>query len=810
MKIVWSICALMIVLLIGAEMNEIYSETEPVQDKLIKTGYKQPSGRILDIFNSPTLPYMSFRHFSPLALEITQKSHQSLEQLAEPTLNLGGLKISPRINANLTDYPAKEINVVDVLRKSKIAVDFNEDIKIRSLKTSHDNKKTAFSFESDDGIYLGIIDMLTGKVKKFDNFRLNEAFDNDSFYWMNDGRHITALVIPQKRTEAPQKNQIPDSPLMEESVGVVSQLRTYQNLLSNKHEELLFEHYTTSIITVIDTRNGNMKKISQPGIYNSIAYSPDYNYLLVSEISKPFSYSVPYYYFPKVFKIIDKRGNLVKEFYKRPLQDNIPIGGTYTGPRYMHWNPQKNAELVYVEALDNGDPKNIVPFRDKFMIINSPFNEEAQELFKTEHRFSSVYFSEISGEMIFYEYDRDKLWYKGWLFNRNNNQKELFEDISAKDAYNKRGQLLHRTMDNGHSLFVRNGDLIYYINNSGASPEGSFPYFASYNTKTSEQIKLFQSRNEHYEAISAVPDDFKHLIIRSETPYSPRNYQMINLQTQERTPLSNYQNPHPEISSLKKELIKYSRNDGVELSGTLYLPAEYKEGTRLPLIINAYPEEYADAGTAGQVKSSPYRFISFWGHTAKYLVFEDYAVLEGASIPIVGDPETVNETFIEQLLKSVESAIDYLDSRGIIDRDKVGIIGHSYGAFMVANVLAHSELCKTGIAKSGAYNRTLTPFGFQKERRTLWEAKEFYIDISPFMFADKINEPILLIHGQNDSNSGTYTIQSERMYQAIKGNGGTSRLVILPLEDHNYRAKESNLHVLSEMIEWFNKYLKGN
>lgn len=128
---------------------------------------------------------------------------------------------------------------------------------------------------------------------------------------------------------------------------------------------------------------------------------------------------------------------------------------------------------------------------------------------------------------------------------------------------------------------------------------------------------------------------------------------------------------------------------------------------------------------------------------------------------------------------------------------------------MTANLLAHSDLFRAGIARSGAYNRTLTPFGFQSERRTFWEAPEMYAKVSPFWYADKIKEPILLIHGEADNNQGTFPIQSERMFAAIRGNGGTARLVMLPLEAHGYAAKESTEHTLFEMVQWFDKWVKN-
>jgi dipeptidyl aminopeptidase/acylaminoacyl peptidase len=272
--------------------------------------------------------------------------------------------------------------------------------------------------------------------------------------------------------------------------------------------------------------------------------------------------------------------------------------------------------------------------------------------------------------------------------------------------------------------------------------------------------------------------------------------------------LTHYKDPAPQLRSIKKELVTYKRPDGVQLSFTLYLPPDYKPGERLPTIVWAYPLEFNDAGTAGQVVGSPNLFTTLNGNSILFMLTQGYAILDNATMPVVGDPETVNNTYIEQIVASAKAAIDKAVDMGVTDRNRVGVGGHSYGAFMTANLLAHSDLFRAGVARSGAYNRTLTPFGFQSERRTLWQAPEMYARVSPFMYADKIKTPLLLIHGEADNNPGTFPVQSERMYQAIKGNGGTVRLVLLPLESHGYVARESVEHVLYEMISWFDRWVK--
>ena len=493
------------------------------------------------------------------------------------------------------------------------------------------------------------------------------------------------------------------------------------------------------------------------------------------------------------------------------MLEEIPIGGTYEGPRYLSWNPQKEAELIWVEALDKGNPDIDVPHRDRIMYLSESFKEAGNEILKMEHRFSKIEWSESEAEFIFSEYDRDKLWVKSWLFNRKNNEINLIHSRSRNDKYKFPGYLVNKQNKFGLEVFIKDNSNVFYINNYGATEQGRRPYLARLNLKTGEKNILFKSEVTNYTRIYGfTKTSLKEILIRKENKTNPPNFYLYNVSNQKLKQITNYKNPYPQVTNLKNEVVTYTRNDSVKLSGKLYFPLNYEKGKKYPLVIEAYPQEYTDKQTAGQMGLSENQFIYFGKSSVKYFALDGYMVLANASIPIIGNPETVNETFISQTIESVKSAIDYLDNRNIINPEQVGVMGHSYGAFMVANVLAHSNLCQAGIARSGAYNRTLTPFGFQSERRTLWEAPEFYMKISPFMHADKIKEPLLLIHGEEDSNSGTYPIQSKRMYQALKGNGGTAKLVILPLEQHGYYALKSNLHVLAESIDWFDNYLKEN
>ena len=773
-----------------------------------KTGYKLPTDEIVNIYDIQRNPYIQFIPFETIGLEISYQLHQTLEQLAEPSIKLAGEKFSKRLNANLENYPINKINIFDLNSKSRIPIQLPQNAKIRNILISNNNKKAAFLNETESGVQLIITNLTNGKCKIYSDILINDILEDGIICWMNDNENILLKIIPSNRSNEPAKPDVPETPIIEETYGKKSITRTYQNLMQNKHDEALFDHYFTSQLVLLNTANGKIKKIGKPSIFNEIYISPDNEYLLIERIHRPYSYLLPYYRFPKDFEVWNFDGELVNALHSRPLQDEVPIGGTCTGPRKFMWQQLNNASLVWVEALDEGDPKIIVDHRDKIMLLESPETEIAEEIFRTEHRFSSIDWSENKDELIYYEYNRDKLWKKGWLFKIGGKPKLVY-DLSTRDNYNNPGKLVHKKAKNGQSVFIKSGNKVYYKNDSGSTPEGNFPYLQQFDLVTKENEILFRCEKDHYETFQNFTDDtFNKIIIRSEDQNSPPNYFIVDLENGKREKITNYPNNFEQLSKITKEMVTYTRKDGIPLSAELYLPVKYKESDKLPLVINAYPQEFTDSSTAGQITTTSNRFSRFGGASVRYFVLEGYAVLTKASIPIVGDPETVNETFIEQTINSVEAAIKYLDERGVIDPNRVGITGHSYGAFMVANVLAHSDLCAAGIAKSGAYNRTLTPFGFQSERRTFWKAKEFYMEVSPFAHAEKINEPILLIHGEDDPNSGTYPMQSKRFYQALKANSGTAKLVVLPYEGHAYRARRSGLHVLAEMIEWFDRFVK--
>jgi dipeptidyl aminopeptidase/acylaminoacyl peptidase len=781
-----------------------------VRSAFSQTPYKLPPREIVQCLDAPPPPRGMLSPARDAILLVEYQAYPSIEKLAEPVLRLGGLRINPRTGSTQRLVEDTVFSIQPPVGAKARRIVLPDGGGFHAPMWSHDGKQIALAREVADGLELWVAVADTGAVRRMDGVRLNDVLGNP-VTWLRDNRHILAVLVPAERGPVPPAPRAPSGPNVQESSGRLSQMPTFQDLISNPHEADLFEHFATGQLAKIDTATGAIERIGPPGLITSADPSPDENFLCVRALRRPFSYRVPYVYFARTTQVWDASGKPVATIADLPVSDDVPRQGVPKGPRSVTWQTLRAARLIWVEALDGGDPHTKAPHRDKVMALDAPFRANPAELLKIQHRFAGFAWLAEQDQALLTEYDRDRRWITTAVLDltRPEAARRVLFDRSMNDAYNDPGNPLRLTRPDGVTTVLQDGDSIYLVG-QGAAPAGARPFLDRLNLKTGEKSRLFHCREHTFEIPFSFLGDSRTMILTAhETKSDPPNFFTLDLQSGKRTRLTAYDDPAPEISRLKKELITYRRNDGVELSGTLYLPADYKEGTRLPLIIWAYPLDYSDPATAGQVRSSPYTFSRVRGPSELFFVTQGYALLDDATMPVVGNPETMNDTYVEQICSAARAAIETLDKKGVIDPKRVGIAGHSYGAFMTANLLAHSDLFAAGIARSGAYNRSLTPFGFQTERRSYWEATDLYTKMSPFTYAHRISEPILLIHGEADNNPGTFPIQSERMFQAIKGNGGTARLVLLPHESHGYRARESVLHVLAEMLEWSDRYVKN-
>jgi dipeptidyl aminopeptidase/acylaminoacyl peptidase len=776
--------------------------------------YKKPPKEILDVLNAPAIPLTSVSPAGDKIALLEPLRYPPISELAQPMLRLAGERINPNTNGQHRQPYFLKLTLKNVADGKEMPVSLPAGGKIISPQWSPDGRHIAAGNIAAGGIELWVIDTATGKASRIPNVHVNTAFGG--FSW-EDSKTISANLVPPKRGMAPAyQNLTPTEPNIQETKGRTGAVQTYEDLLKSPNDEKLFDYYASSQLALIDI-GGKVREIGQPGIFDSSEFAPDGKYVLVSQIKRPYSYQYPMSRFPKEVAIWDMTGKLVHKIAEIPLQDNLPIQGVSTGPRSYGWIPTEPATLMWVEALDGGDPRKKITPRDKIMMLAAPFSSAETELLKVQNRYQGRQFGERDGLLLFYDYDRDKDRRRLFMTDYGKpGEAKLISDLNVNDRYNAIGNPVTKQLPNGNNVVRQNGDEIF-LTGQGASPDGDRPFLRKLNLKTMQTQEIFRSVGDEYESVVAVLDnDGMNFLTRKESPTEPPNIYLHQYCPPGRIctmmayrPITDFKDPAPQLRGITKQLVKYKRTDGVDLSFTLYLPPGYKPGARLPTVVWAYPLEFTDASTAGQVSGSTKRFTQIGSYSHLFFLLEGYAVLDDTTMPIVGDPLTVNDTYVEQLTADAKAAIDKGVEMGVVDPDRVGVGGHSYGAFMTANLLAHSRLFRAGIARSGAYNRTLTPFGFQSERRSFWEAPKLYEKVSPFFYADKIKDPLLMIHGEADNNQGTFPIQSERLFAAISGLGGTARLVMLPLEAHGYAAQESTEHVLYEMVNWFDKYVKN-
>ena len=728
--------------------------------------------------------------------------HPTIKDLAQPMARLAGLRFNPLTRGPHSPQRLKTLAIQSLDGGPAKPIALPLDVVLGQPRWSPDGTRFALTGATADTTDLWIGEAATGKLRRIEGLKLNAVLGHP-LDWMADGS-LLCKTVPAGQGPAPKAPDVPVGPRIQENEGKAAPAPTYQDLLQNAHDETLFEFLGQTQLVRLDPASGKATPLGKPGLYAGVEPSPDGRLLLVSRLQRPFSYLVPASQFPVREEVWDRSGALVHLAADQPLAEEIPMEGVRTGPRLLHWRPTEPATLAWAEALDGGDPKRKAEFRDRVLTQAAPFQTTPVELMRLKARLTGLEWGERGDLAVVREYERDRRWSRTWLLDpAKPAQARLAFDLSSNDRYRNPGAFQSRLLPNGHAA-LRQVDGALFLVGLGASPEGDRPFLDRFDPTTLKTERLFHCSERVFELpVALLPNG--EFITRLESPTDAPNYRLHGTRVR---PLTSLADPLPDLRKIQKKLVKYTRPDGVALSFTMYLPPDYKAGERRPAVVWAYPMEFTDASTAGQVSGSTNRFTTIGGMSHLFFLLSGYVVLDNTTMPVVGDPKTVNDTYLEQVVASAKAAIDKADELGVVDPRRVGVGGHSYGAFMTANLLAHSNLFKAGIARSGAYNRTLTPFGFQSERRTLWEAPDMYLKVSPFMSANHFNAPILLIHGEADNNSGTFPIQSERLYAALKGNGQTVRYVTLPLESHGYIARESIEHTLWEMIHWFDKHLK--
>ncbi len=788
--------------------------------------YQKPPAEIQRVLSAPTPPEPIVNPAGTQMILMERILYPPVADLAQPMLRLAGVRINPRNNGPHSAFLFKSLVLQSLSGTDQIKVALPAGAEITMPEWSADSKHFAFTNVTPTSVDLYVGDADLGRIHQVKGVRVNEALGTGGggpgggfggaqrtpVQWMPDNRTLLVETVRADRGAAPQEAPVPPGPHTQESVGKAGPAPTYEDLLKNAYDEDLFDYYAASQLVLVDAATGKLTPYGKAGIFTAIEPSPNGEDILVARLHKPYSYFHPLNSFPKDVEVWDRSGKLVYKVASLPLEERVPIGGVPTGPRDYHWLPARPASLYWVEAMDGGNPKETAPHRDRILIAKiGVAGAEPQELMKVEQRFSRIEFGESGTLSLVTDYDRKKRWVRTYSIDTDKPGAEpkLIWSRNMQDRYKDPGTPEMKRLPNGKLAMRQDGDAIF-LRSVGATPKGDRPFLNRFDIKTGDTKQVFRCDDAHYETVEAMLDaSGNKLLTRRESPTEPPNF-FIRDGNGEPREITHFADPTPELRKMTKQLVTYKRADGVPLSFTLYLPPDYKQGTRLPTVVWAYPYEYNDADTASQITGSMNRFTTITGASEIFYALHGYAVLDNAGMPVIGsDPTTVNNTYLEQIVMDAKAAIDKAAEMGVTDPNRVGVGGHSYGAFMTANLLAHSNLFRAGVARSGAYNRTLTPFGFQTEERTIWQAPDVYLKMSPFLSADKIKAALLMIHGEADDNTGTFPIQSDRMYAAVRGNGGTVRLVTLPYEAHGYRGLESIETTLYEMMSWFDRYVKN-
>lgn len=769
------------------------------------------------MLHAPRLPWVWTSPTGSHLLLADPVTYPPLAEIGATMHELAGLRVDPKTNAIHGRHGATGIRIKSVSGGDELSLGLPDDAEVLGVNWTVDGERFALSVRHDDhiGLWVGSVDGATAKIE---GVQINGLLD-DGVRWMPDQQRLLVRRIPS-RGAPPPPPVIPAGPAILEGEGATAR-STYEsrNLLKTAHDDALFDYYTTCELIVVDTKSKAVTPLGAPAVYTDADISPDGQYMLVERLVGPWSHAVPYWRFASEREIWDMTGKRVAALASRPLADQVPTQGVREGARRISWRATAPHTLFWVEALDGGDPLAEVPHRDRLMRLEAPFTGQAEEVFKAEHRVRYWRWGAEGGTLMLVQRERLKRWSYTWLLDVDAGTSRLWFDLNERDSYASPGSPISRPLPNGRWVMRQKGDAVYF-SGSGATPEGDRPFLDLRDMKTGEVTRLFRGAADRYERFVAFGQGDSQFVMTVESPTEVPNYYLAELggaveaeagegtRAITRKPITTFTDPTPQLRQIEKRIVRYEREDGVPLSFQLHLPPGYKEGERLPTVLYAYPLEYSDASTAGQVRGSTQRFSRFYGPSHMFFLLQGYAVLDRTAMPMLGDPETTYDTFVPQLVADAEAAVKKAVEIGVADPERIGIIGHSHGGLMVANLLAHTDLFAAGIARSGSYNKTNQPFGFQSERRSLFEARDVYIATSPTFFADKVNEPILVVHGDNDSNPGTLTFQSKVFFEAVRGSGGTARMVLLPHEDHGYRARENIEHLLWEQLEWFDRYVK--
>lgn len=794
-------------------------------------GYAVPPPELLKVLKAPPPPTPSADPTGQRLLLTTAQTYPSIERVARPYLKLAGVRLEPA-NRSRHDTPAgygipacvADFTVVDIASGKQTKVPLPDGACPGPASWSPDGTRFAFQNVTSTSVELWLGDAASGQIHKVPGLALNPIFDS-AVQWLDGSKTLLVKKVPDGQGAAPAETAAQIGPDVQQSLGGQGESSTYEarDTLKSALDEARFVYYGSSQLAVVDAAAGSVRNVGAPAIYNDVDGAPDGVHVLTESIKPPYSHAVTYQRFAHDVAVLDVNTGKAVTIASLPLADRVPVHGVPTGAREFGWRATDPATLVWAEALDKGDWNVEVPARDKVMAWKAPFTGKPAEITRTQQRFAGYVWTARPEVAFQYEIDENRHWQTTRIVDvdKPGDQGRLLWDMSSDELYKDPGSFVYTRLPSGAVVARMEGESLF-LRGQGASPKGDRPFLDKLDLATLKTQRLFRSGTDDYDvpfAFTAQPGQFltwhQSLIDPPNAFVRTLGAPMADAAEGEAayatagTQLTRVPDPTPEVRQIKKQLVTYKRADGLDLSFTLYTPPGYVAGKSkpLPAVLYAYPADFASSEQAGQVSGSQNTFTRLPYY--RLMLLAGYAIIDNASFPIVGDPKTAYDTYLEQLTADAKAAVDKAVDMGVVDRNRIGVTGHSHGALMTANLVTHTDLFKAGMATSGSYNKTLTPFGFQNERRSVWQARDVYIKASPFFYADKIKHPLLLVHGEDDANPGTEPIQSLKLYQAIRGNGGIAKLVMLPHEPHWYTALESNEQVVHDMLDWFDTYVKN-
>lgn len=763
-------------------------------------------------------------------LLVSYVDYPSMARVAEPYLKLAGVRLEPRTRRRHDTAGGYGINAC-VRTLTLVRGDTGAETSLslppggcaEAPLWAPDGRRFVFKSAGTDAVELWMGDVTTGQMRIVHGVRLNPML-GDTLQWIGGSGSLLVKLVPDGAGPPPPTPLVPPGPSIQETNGEKGESSTYEarDTLSSKHDEALFDYYGASQLAVVDLDGGTVAKIGAPAIYASVDSAPDGQHILVSTLKKPYSYVTTSDRFAHDVDVWDRTGKVVTHLASLPVADRVPVHGVPVGPRSHDWRQNEPATVMWAEALDGGDWKATVPARDKIMMLRAPFTGAPTEITRTEQRYAGFTWGERPSLALLHERDENRHWRRTFTIDVDDRAQKprVLWDLSSDERYADPGWPVMRELPSGAWVMRQENDTIF-LSGVGSSPDGDRPFLDRLDLRARSTQRLFRSPKTEYESFLAFAGEGQQRAFYTwhQSPVDPPNAFVRTLGAPvPGTPgepsvasttraVTHVPDPQPAARAIKKRLVTYKRKDGTALSFTLYTPPDWSPGKRVPAILYAYPLDYADPSKAAQLSGSERKFTLLRNY--RLLLLAGYAIIDNAAFPIVGDPKKAYDTYLEQLVDDARAAVDKAVELGVVDRDRIGVTGHSHGALMTANLLAHSDLFRAGVATSGSYNKTLTPFGFQNERRSVWEAQSVYLKASTFFYADKLKLPILIMHGDDDANPGTTPLQARKLYEAVRGNGGTARLVMLPHEPHWYASMESNEQLVYELARWFDKYVKN-